>query len=154
MDEAFLRFWEVTFGLGTLVTAVLGVILGLRQLKRSQRLERLELGNLYVQRYWEIDDAMLLTEKGSDEHRRHRRRYLRLCDDEFEAARQDWLDPDQWAVWHSFLSQDSGRRKLEADLASLGAGGTEFEFVRTCLSATSGHSWVACPANNARRATK
>ena len=45
-----------------------------------------EFGNLYIQRYWNIDDDLLLALKGSEKHRRHGRRYLRLFEDEFDVA--------------------------------------------------------------------
>ena len=28
-------------------------------------------------------------------------RYFNLCENEFDSARLGWLDPQQWAVWHS-----------------------------------------------------
>jgi len=64
---------------------------------------RAEFGNLYIERYWQIDDDLLLEPKGSERHRQHRHRYLRLFEDEFDVAYLDFLDPQQWEAWHSVL---------------------------------------------------
>ncbi len=69
-------------GLGTLVTAVVGLSLVAWQLREQRRGMRAEFGNLYIERYWQIDDHLLLEPKGSERHRQHRHRYLRLFEDE------------------------------------------------------------------------
>lgn len=87
------RGTSVGLEFGTLAVAVVGVVGGLMALRQGNRQQRLELGNLYIQRYWAIDDDLLRLPKGSPEHKQARHRYLRLCDDEFEAARRGWVDP-------------------------------------------------------------
>lgn len=51
-------------GLGTLLTAIVGLSLVGWQLHEQRRTMRAEFGNLYIQRYWDIDDALLLEAKG------------------------------------------------------------------------------------------
>ena len=82
-------------GLGTLVAAVVGLSLVAWQLREQRRGMRAEFGNLYIERYWQIDDDLLLEPKGSERHRQHRHRYLRLFEDEFDGAYLDFLDPRQ-----------------------------------------------------------
>lgn len=48
---------------GTLLVALVAVFLGFREFQRSNRHQRLEFGNLYIQRYWQIDDDMLRSPK-------------------------------------------------------------------------------------------
>ncbi len=59
-------------GLGTLVTAVVGLSLVAWQLREQRRGMRAEFGNVYIERYWQIDDDLLLEPKGSERHRQHR----------------------------------------------------------------------------------
>jgi hypothetical protein len=135
----------------TLTTAVVGVVWGLQQLHLANRHQRLELGNLYLQRYWSIDDELLVLEKGTHEHRHARHRYLRLCEDEFEAAKLEWLDRSQWTVWHSWLTTPSVRENLVADIEACDTDGKFFEHVRLCLGAPPLHNWGDCPASKFER---
>lgn len=113
--------------------AAVGVVFTLRQVKHQTRQQKLELGNLYLTRYWQIDDNLLLSEKGTDDHARHRHRYLRLCEDEYEAARRDWLDSGQWEAWHEWLVSDRTIGLLEADLELCDPQGTRFSSIRRCI---------------------
>lgn len=106
-------------GLGTLVTAVVGLSLVAWQLRDQRRAMRAEFGNFYIQRYWAIDDAMLLEPKGTDDHRRQRHRYLRLFEDEFDVASLGFLDDEQWAVWHGVAS---GRLSRTCSMPSRSCG--------------------------------
>jgi len=112
---------------------------------RVRRGQRHALAAQYIQRYWEIDDQLLLVDKGSDKHRHHRHRYLRLCEDEFAAVRVGSLDTEMWMEWHSWLATPTQRRLLAEDLDAVGERGV-FEYVRGCLSGEDGHAWTECPA--------
>ena len=85
------------------VIAAIGLLLTARQLKIQNRQHRLELGGLYINRFWSVDDELTMADPASEPERYKRLRipYLKLCEDEFDAARLGWLDPQQWAVWHS-----------------------------------------------------
>ncbi|MBB1511235.1 hypothetical protein H5399_01235 [Tessaracoccus sp. MC1627] len=135
-------------GLGTLVVAVVGVVWGLIELRQGNRQQQLELGNLYIQRYWSVDDDLLRLPKGTEEHRHARHRYLQLCEDEFEAARLEWLDKKQWDSWHSWLAQDRKRALLVDDLHECASNDNPFEHVSACVGAGAEHGWRQCPANS------
>lgn len=106
----------------------------------------LELGNLYIKRYWEIDDDLLILPKGSPEHKRARHRYLRLCEDEFEAASRGWLDEKQWVVWHEWLTRAKAHDILRKDLSLCSSDPADFERVQGCLGSGVNHSWPSCQA--------
>lgn len=130
--------------MATLLVAVVGVVWGLVELTQSRRQQRLELGNLYIQRFWQIDDDLLRFSKGSADHRQARHRYLRLCEDEFEAAANNWLDQQQSAVWHGWIATESQRVLLIDDLQTCDPESTRFEHIRSCLARPSNHSWPEC----------
>lgn len=121
-------------GLGTLTTAVVGLGLVNLQLRAQRRATKAELGNLYVQRYWTIDDDLLLEPKESPKHKQHRHRYLRLFEDEFEAARLDFLDDKQWAVWHSVLDDQATADRVVEDLAVCDPEQGQFQHLRACIA--------------------
>lgn len=122
------------FGLGTLITAVVGLGLVTRQLSEQRRTMKAALGNLYIQRFWDISDAMLYEEKGTKRHTQSRRRYLQLFEDEFEVARLDFLDKREWHVWHAVLDEDRLRERVQDDLTVCDPEGQEFELLRACLA--------------------
>lgn len=121
-------------GLGTLVTAIIGLRFVGRQLREQQRTLRAELGNLYIERYWQIDDDLLLERKGSKRHRQHRHRYLRLFEDEFDVAKLGFLDPEQWRVWHGVLSDEGARELIRDDLRVCDPKGDSFRRLRACIT--------------------
>ena len=120
------------------------MVWGLIALTQSRKQQRLELGNLYIQRFWQIDDDLLRFAKGTAEHRQARHRYLRLCEDEFDAAAHDWLDQRQWAVWHGWLAAETQRPVLRDDLQTCDPDSSRFERIRKCLSRPNGHPWPEC----------
>lgn len=135
----------------TLLIALIGVVGGLIALRQGRQQQRLELGAQYLERYWQIDDDLLSYEKGSREHHHARHRYLRFCEDEFEAARNKWFNLGQWNVWHSWLTTEEARTRIGADLNAFKSAGDGFEYVTRCLSGRSDHSWSECPANPTKR---
>src|SRR3954468_16244014 len=100
-------------GLGTMVIAIVGLSLVGWQLREQRRAMRAEFGNLYIQRYWQIDDDLLLEAKGSDRHKQHRHRYLRLFEDEFDVALLGFLDGEQWRAWHSVLDNPAALVRVQ-----------------------------------------
>lgn len=144
---------SMLFQLGTLVVAVVGVSLAIPQLRQGNRQQLLELGGLYIQRYWQIDDDLLRLPKGSPEHTHPRHRYLRLCEDELEAARNGWLDPKQWWVWHSWLAREAAQGQLRSDLEACDRDGTGFDHIRCCLASGTDHDWAKCWARQGLGAT-
>lgn len=140
-------------GLGTLVTAIIGLSFVVRQLSEQRRTLRAEFGNLYIARSWQIDDDLLLERKGSKRHRQHRQRYLRLFDDEFDVATLGFLDPEQWRAWHGVLD-DAGTRKLvRDDLRVCDPKGDSFRRLRVCIAQRerdgTGHDVRRCEGRDA-----
>lgn len=120
-------------GLGTLVTAIVGLTLVAWQLHEQRRTMRAEFGNLYIERYWQIDDALLMETKGSDTHNQHRHRYLRLFEDEFDVASLGFLDARQWRAWHAVLDDTKPLERLKDDLRVCNPANDEFVRLRACI---------------------
>lgn len=120
-------------GLGTLVTAIVGLSLVGWQLREQRRTMRAEFGNLYVQRFWAIDDDLLLEDKGSNRHKQHRHRYLRLFEDEFDAAALGFLDRQQWRVWHSVIDEIGSMVRVQGDLGVCDPDEQQFRRLRACI---------------------
>ena len=139
---------DLWMGLGTLTVAVVGLGLVVWQLREQRRGMRAEFGNLYVQRYWEIDDDLLLERKGTDKHRQHRHRYLRLFEDEFDVAALGFLDSRQWEAWHGVLDADGSRARVKDDLEVCDPDGYSFMRLRACIAQRDGdrsaHSVEEC----------
>ncbi|MFC6359432.1 hypothetical protein [Luteococcus peritonei] len=131
---------------GTLCVALWATWMARDQLAEAERQRKVQIGLQYLERYWDVSDSLLHSVKGSEEHRQHQHRYLILCEDEFEAAREEWLDDGMWERWHQWLVTESGREQTHADLAQCQRTNA-FEFVRSCLGGAVGHSWQACPAH-------
>lgn len=134
--------------------AAVGLWLAARQLRIQNRQRLLELGNFYIARYWQIDDDLLITSKETADHTRQRHRYLRLCEDEYDAARLGWLDEEQWSVWHRQFLSETGSAHLEGDLSECDPEGNGFTSIRACLQQFrrdgNPHEWTGCTA---RRST-
>ena len=124
--------WAAVATIAASAVAVAGLVTIFLQLRTQSQQRRLELGNFYINRYWQLDDDLLLTDKNDKAHQRHRHRYLRLTEDEFDAARVGWLDGEQWSVWHAVFVAKSGWESLKADLAAVAADGSGFESIRAC----------------------
>lgn len=120
-------------GVGTLATAIVGLALIVWQLREQRRAIRAEFGNLYVQRYWEIDDALLCEPKGTARHDQHRHRYLRLFEDEYDVASLGFLDRQQWRAWHSTLDQPTNLAQVKSDLLDCTFSVGSFQKLRTCI---------------------
>lgn len=120
-------------GLGTLVTAVVGLSLVAWQLREQRRAMRAAFGNLYIQRYWEIDDDLLMEPKGSERHKQHRHRYLRLFEDEFDVASLGFLEREQWRAWHSVLNDTNTLDLVKEDLRVCNPANDQFEQLRRCI---------------------
>lgn len=97
---------------------------------------------MYVQRFWDIDDRRLRAEQvgDKDELLLQDRRYVRLCEDEFELVRLGWIDAEIWAVWHASI-----RVALEHSRALVDAEPIDLLLARRCRGAFE-HEPTACPA--------
>lgn len=144
-----LSVWADIATIAASLAAVAGLVAIWLQLKTQNQQRQLELGNFYINRYWQLDDDMLLTDKREVDHRRHRHRYLRLTEDEYDAASFGWLDEEQWRVWHAVFVTERGASALRADLEAV-AVDSGFESIRACLmqreAAAEGHQAKECAA--------
>ena len=120
--------------LGTFLVAFFGVCLVVSQLRQQERAMKAEFGNLYVQRFWQIDDARILLKESDPIRLQHDRRYLRLFEDEFEVAKIGLLDGKQWDVWHGVLDDERARQRVIANLLTCDNEGAEFDLLRRCLA--------------------
>jgi hypothetical protein len=80
----------------------------------QSRARKFGLAQVYIQRYWQIDDDFIqegLPSPGSADARR----YLRLCEDEFDAARLGWVDVAVWRAWHAGIRLQVKELGLEED---------------------------------------
>lgn len=137
---------------GTLVTAILGLTIVGGQLREQRRAMRAQFDNLYIERYWQIDDALLFERKDTERHRQHQHRYLRLFEDEFDVARLGFLDSKQWQTWHSVLDDGKLLGLVRKDLVACNPDGDEFLRLRTCINQRLGeaatHAAKNCRGNS------
>lgn len=119
--------------IGSLATAV-GVVVAAVQLRHSRKQARADFEHKFVERYWQILDEHLRGETGDDVYRK---RYLRLCEDEFEAKRLAQISAETWKVWH--LAIRSGADGFRGTL------GDKFEWLARCLGEPDPHPSGTCP---------
>lgn len=96
-----------------MATAV-GVFVGAAGLFAQTRARKFGLAQVYIKRYWEVDELFV-----GDDRQRHEstyaRRYLRLCEDEFDAARLGWVDIAVWRAWHEGIRSQVQREGFNVD---------------------------------------
>lgn len=140
-------------GLGTLVTAIVGLSLVAWQLREQRSAMRAEFGNMYIEHYWQIDDNLLFEPKGSDRHRQHRHRYLRLFEDEFDVANLGFLDVPQWRAWHGVLDDAPALDLVKDDLRVCDPEAAAFRRLRACIAQrdrdSRGHDASNCAGSDA-----
>lgn len=116
------------------------------------RAKKTQLSAMYLKRYWELDDGLLQTDKGTKLHQQNVHRLLILTEDEFEAAQSRHLDPTYWTKWHEWIAHPLQREKRYADLYLVDPEAKRFEHLRRCLGSpdkqrVTAHGWRYCPAN-------
>lgn len=117
--------------LAALATAV-GVLAAVYQLLLSRRQAVSAFEHQFVQRYWDLEDQKAVP-VGDDAPSRNR--YLRLCEDEYEAMRLAQVSWRTWVVWH-----DAIREALGEGASTVGK---DYEWLRTCLNSHD-HSGAFC----------
>ena len=138
---------EPLFAVATLAVAIWAAMAAIDQLKEARRQRKVQIGLQYLDRYWSISDDLLHATKGSHEHKQHQHRYLILCEDEYDAAREQWLEEGMWRQWHEWLASEVTRELTQRDLTNCADSVHEFRSVRACLTGAAGHDWAKCPAN-------
>lgn len=96
------------------------------------------LAQVYIQRYWEIDDKFI--EEGHPGCGANARRHLRLREDEFEVTRQGRIDFGVWRTWHSGIRSRVAELDLEQEVS-------KYELLSKCIgSPDPNHSARKCKA--------
>lgn len=111
--------------IASLATAV-GVLAAVVQLLLSRRQARNAFEHLFVDRYWQIDDDLI---QAPETQSQYWRRYLRLCEDEFESMRLGQISWRSWEVWHDSIRDREIGTRAALDLAD----SEQFEWLRLCL---------------------
>ncbi|OLT25698.1 hypothetical protein BJF82_04905 [Kytococcus sp. CUA-901] len=126
--------------------AALGLVFVGWQIRLQTRAEKEGLTHAYLSRYWEIDDCVRSPGIPEHELNYHLARYLRLTEDEFEAARLGWLPTHRWEVWHEWLCDDRFRDELSTRVDTVGPPEGECMHLRRCLGVGQAHTWADCPS--------
>lgn len=90
--------------IASIFTAI-GVLAALYQLVLSRQQARAAFEQTFVDRFWTIEDDRL---RGSEPDDVNRRRYLRLCEDQFEHVRMKQVSPRTWEIWHEGIQAGVG----------------------------------------------
>lgn len=118
------------------VATAVGVLLAAVGLFAQVRQRKFALEQMYIERYWAIDDDWTLSRHSGSPDTAHRERYWRLCEDEFEIARLGWIGARVWDVWHDGI--------VTAINANRPAFGT-YHLLDTCMTQAE-HRARECPA--------
>jgi hypothetical protein len=109
----------------------IGVLIAIYQLFLSRQQARAVFEQSFVDRFWSIEDDQLRRAEPEDVNRR---RYLRLCEDQYEHARLNQLSKRTWEIWHEGIEVGVGD-----DLENAG------EWTTMCAQAGE-HTGRQCPA--------
>ncbi len=123
------------------IATAVGVLLAVFGLFAQTHQKKFALAQLYIKRYWAIDDDLTRTENEGastmSARARDVKRYLRLCEDEFEIARLGWIDAAIWDVWHEGICTQITKLQAETN---------DFALLTECATGGDGHSARRCPA--------
>lgn len=111
--------------IGGVATAV-AVLIAAAGLFAQSRARKFGLAQVYITRYWEVDEFFLrdgLPAPDSPDSP-NARRYLRLCEDEFDVVRQGWIDVAIWRTWHGGI-----RSQVEL----LGLDVSQYDHLKRCI---------------------
>lgn len=121
--------------IANIATAV-AVLIGAGGLWAQTRARKFELALVYVQQYWKIEED-LVREASLSAATPSGHRYLRLCEDEFDAARQGWIDVAIWRIWHDGMHSELER--VDQDQLR------KFDQLHLCMSDPNEHEATRCP---------
>ena len=99
------------------VLALLGVFAIAWQIVLQKRQLIRDIENDYVQRYWQIRDEIDAAAPGSDEERRWRFAYVRLCEDEIDLHEmRGRVTSATWKQWDSGMRAELAANQLYREL--------------------------------------
>jgi hypothetical protein len=96
---------------------------------------KFSLAQVYVQRYWEVDEPFLSTPPPPDGSS-DAKRYLRLCEDEYDVAKLGWVDVGVWKIWH---------QGIRTQVKNLSYDTQDFANLSECINGPSDHLARNCP---------
>ena len=116
------------------VATAIAVLVAALSLFAQSRSRKFALAQVYIERFWAVDEYLIhnpCPAAGSADTRR----YLRLCEDEFDAARQGWIDVAVWRTWHT---------GIRSQVIRLGVDVSEYEQLHSCIEQPD-HPPTKCP---------
>lgn len=116
------------------VATAVGVLAAVVQLMLSGRQSRATFEHEFVSRYWEISDQRL---QGDGQSEVQVKRYLRLCEDEFEVMRLGSISWRTWEVWHDAMREEC---------AKWGDRVQGLDWLAGCLNDPEDHPGSDCPS--------
>lgn len=116
------------------IATAIGVLLAAAGLFAQTHQRKFGIAQLYIERYWQVDEAFL-AERRPHADSADARRYLRLCEDEYDVARLGWIDVGVWRIWHDGIRDQV--RRLQLDVRT-------YDHLTACL-ADDHHSATTCP---------
>lgn len=121
-----------------------GILVGVAALWVSYGQSRTQFEQSFVKRYWLIADDHMRVENGITTNlggyihalELHNRRYLRLCEDEFELRRLRRIRRGTWEIWHAAIvtMPDDVKGLLFERPDSQSSEDDDFSHVRRCIS--------------------
>lgn len=119
------------------VATAIAVIVAAVSLLFQVNQRKMTLAQMYVERYWQIDDAFTEAKEAGASLEIHQERYLRLCEDEYEIARLGWVTHSVWQVWHEGIVANLDPQTIPS---------ARYRFLRQCFDRHDGHTGHQCPA--------
>jgi hypothetical protein len=117
------------------IATAVAVLIAAGGLFAQSRARKFGLAQVYIERYWVVDEYFLPARR-PEPTSADARRYLRLCEDEFDAAQQGWIDVAVWRTWHSGIREQV--HELNLDVSA-------YDHLRVCMAGAAGHEATSCP---------
>jgi hypothetical protein len=99
------------------------------------RARKFELALVYIQQYWAVDKDLIQESRPATDSASVQR-YLRLGEDEFDAARQGCIDVSIWRIWHDGMRMQVRDDNLDP---------AEFKQLKLCMKEETDHEATKCP---------
>lgn len=116
------------------VATAVAVLIAAASLFAQSRARKFGLAQVYIKRYWEVDE-FLLHDRFPPPDSPNARRYLRLCEDEFDVVRQGWIDVAIWRTWHEGIRSQVELLRLDV---------SEYDHLKRCMD-DHDHTPTRCP---------
>lgn len=123
------------------IATAVAVLLAAAGLFAQTHQRKFGIAQLYIERYWHVDEAFLTNPRPNPDSP-DARRYLRLCEDEYDVAGFGWIDVGVWRTWHDGICGQVRRLGLRVDgydhlAACLGS----YDHIATKCPGVDRHGW-------------